>query len=178
KFHQWSDMSIRYWFEIERLKQLQVHWYRRDPLFSTKYEGDSHQMIVNGVGEVVGGKPWRLIAALQQHDVIHVVLLLDWAPDQVNVLNASGWTIWRTKADSVGLSSFETTDYLRLRKIPAACPSAVIAGVALCRLLLFRHLSQLFTRAKTWICLVATQQLSRIRVIDQLALRLFVWSPL
>jgi hypothetical protein len=67
-------------------------------------------MIVYGMGEVVGGKPWQLIAALQEHGVVHVVLLLNRPADQVNVLNAPGWTIRRTKTDSVGLSSFETAD--------------------------------------------------------------------
>ena len=142
-------MGIWSWFEIERLKQLQVHWYRRDPFFSAKYHVDSHQMIVNGVGEVVGGKPWRLIATLQQHDVIYVVLMLDSAPDQINVFNAPGWTIWRTKPDSVGLSRFETTDKLSLRKIPAPRPTAVIAGLGLDLQLFLRHLGQLFTTAKT-----------------------------
>jgi hypothetical protein len=38
-------------------------------------------MIVNGMGKVVGWKPWGLIATLQQDDVVKVVLMLDSTPD-------------------------------------------------------------------------------------------------
>src|ERR1051326_3037110 len=170
KLHQRRDMSIRYRFEIQRLEELQMQRHRRDPLLATKHQVNSHQMIIDRVRKVVRGKPWRLIAALQEHNVVYVVLMFDASADQVDELNSRRWTIRRAKANRVRLSRCETTDYLSLREIPAARPGSVIARVDLCRLLLFRHLSQLFTRAKTWVRLIAAHQLARKRVISQLAL--------
>ena len=71
-------------------------------------------MIVNGMRKMVGRKPWRLVAALQEHDVVYVVLMFDSSADQVNELNSAWWTTRRTKADRVRLSGFETTDYFSL----------------------------------------------------------------
>ena len=134
-------------------------------------------MIVHRMRKVICGKSWRLVAALQEHDIVYVVLMFDSPADQIDKLNSARWTIRRTKADRVRLLSFEPTDYLSLREIPAARPGSVIAGVDLCRLLLLRHLRQLFTRAKTRVSLATPHQLARKRVVDQLALRLFVRSP-
>ena len=50
-------------------------------------------VIVNGVREVIRGKSWRLIAALQQNDVVDVILMLDASTDLVNKLNSPRWTI-------------------------------------------------------------------------------------
>src|SRR5436190_11467882 len=114
-----------------------MHRHRRDPLLTSQYHCDSHQRIVNDVRKVVSGKSRRLIATLQQYDVVHIVLMFDTTTDQINELDAPGWTIWRTKADCVRLSRFETTDHLSLCETPAARPLAVVAGVGLGRHLPF-----------------------------------------
>jgi hypothetical protein len=71
-------------------------------------------MIVNGVGEMIGWQSRRLIAALQEYDVVNVVLVLYSSSNEVNELNTPRWTIRRAKADRKRLSSFETTLYLML----------------------------------------------------------------
>src|ERR1700730_2793396 len=147
-----------------------MHRHRRDPLFASKYQRDSHQRIVNGVSEVVSGKSRGLIATLQQDDIVHIVLLFDSTADQINELDALRGTVGRTKANRVWLSGRETAHDFSLRKISATRPRTVIAGLDLCRKLFFRHLGQLFPSTKTWIGMAVPQQLSRVGVIDKLSL--------
>src|SRR5262245_26423045 len=116
-------------------------------------------MIVNGMGKVVRGKPWSLVAAFQQHNIVYVVLMFDSSADLIDELNSARWTIRRTKADRIRLPSFETTDYVLLCEITAARPLTVVTRMDLCRQLLLLHLSQLFTSAKTEIRVIVLQEL-------------------
>src|SRR6266478_2304131 len=96
--------------------------HRRDPLFTSKYQRDSHQRVVNRVSKVVSRKSRRLIATLQQHDVVHIVLMFDSTADQINVRDPLRWTVGRTKPNRIRLSGLETAHDFSLRKISATRP--------------------------------------------------------
>src|SRR5215471_18167470 len=137
-----------------------MHRHRRDPLFTSKYHVYSHQRIVNHVGKVVSGKSRGLIAALQQDDVVNVVLMFDAPADQINELDALSRIAGRTKPDRVRSLRLETAQHVSLRKISATRPGTIIASLKLGRSLCFRHLGQLFTSTETWIGIAAAQQLA------------------
>src|SRR5678816_3444941 len=99
-----------------------MHRHRRDPLFTSKYHVDSHQRVVNHVSEMIGGQSRSLIAALQQHNVVHIVLMLDSPANQINKLDATRWTIGRTKPNRIRFSGLEPTQDFSLRKFATTRP--------------------------------------------------------
>src|SRR5215510_2330789 len=128
-----------------------MHRHRRDPLFASKYHRHSHQGIVNHVSKVLSGKSRGLIAALQQYDVVNVVLMCNATADQINELDALSWIVRRTKPNRVRCSALETARNISLRKISAKRPGTVIASLKLRPSLCFGHPGQLFTSTETWI---------------------------
>src|SRR5688500_9126072 len=99
-----------------------MHRHRRDPLFTSKHQRNSHQRVVNRMSKVVSRKSRRLIAALQQHDIVYVVLMFDSTTNQINELDKLGWIVGRTKPNRIRLLGLETAHDFSLRKISATRP--------------------------------------------------------
>src|SRR5262252_4105192 len=110
-----------------------MHRHRRDPLFPSKYYVHSHQGVVNHVSKVISGKSEVLIAALQQDDVVNVVLMFDATADQIDELDALIRVAGRTKPNRVWSLLLETAQDISLRKISATRPGAVVARLKLGR---------------------------------------------
>ena len=81
--HQQGDVRVPDPREAERVEQLQVQWHRGDPLLAADDQGDPHQVVVDGVREVVGRQPRLGVAALQDHRVVAVVVESQLAADHV-----------------------------------------------------------------------------------------------
>ncbi len=55
--------------EAQRLEKLDVEGQAGQPLIAAHYVGRAHEMVIHGVGEVIGGDA----VGLQQH-MVHIVL--------------------------------------------------------------------------------------------------------
>ena len=68
----------------ERVEQLQVQGHRGEPLVAADHGRDPHQVIIDGVREVVGRQPGRPITGLEDDRVVAVALDLTLAADRVD----------------------------------------------------------------------------------------------
>ena len=67
-FHQRSNVDILGQLEAQGLEQLDVEGQAGQPLVAPDYMGGAHQVVVHGVGEVIGGNA----VGFQQH-MVHIV---------------------------------------------------------------------------------------------------------
>ena len=160
----------------ERGEQLLVQRHRADPLLAADDEGDPHEVVVDGVREVVGGQPRALVGRLEDHRVVAVGLVRELAPDGVGEADARarGGQVGGAEAHDVGITGRELgRDVLRCGVAPDR-PRAVVAGGELGRLLAGGDVGELLLRREAGVGLPGAQELAHVGEVDLLARRLVV----
>jgi len=114
--------------EAERVEQLQVERDRGDPLVTADDQVDAHQVVIDGVREVVSGQPWLGVAALQDDRVVAVVVHGQPAADGVGEADPDSGGTRRAEPDHVGLVGRQPLGYLLRVGVAPDGPRAVVAG--------------------------------------------------
>jgi hypothetical protein len=149
-----------------------VQRHRRQPLVAANDEGDAHQMVIDRVREVVGGKPRLRRRGLEDDGIVSVRIQLDAAADTVVEGDTSGAAGGSTEAKHVGISALKPGSNLGLIEVAAASPIAVIAGGHAAGALLVGEPCKLVPATETRVGVAAAKQLARVARVDRCALRL------
>ncbi len=119
--------------EAERVEQLQVQRHRGDPLLAADDQRDPHQVLIDGVREMVSRQPRFGIAALQDHRVVAVVVEGQLAADRVGETHPRPGHARRTEPDHVGIPGGQPLGDLLFGGIAPDGPRAVVPGQGACR---------------------------------------------
>ena len=155
-------MDVFRQLEAQGLEQLDVEGQGGQPLIAPDYMGGAHQVVIHGVGEVIGGNA----VGFQQH-VVHVVLrngqlALYQVVKFELVLNGAR----RAEAEHPGIAGGQLgLDFLHA-PVPPDGVRAIVAGGFLVGLLLFPHGGQLLFRAEAGVGLALGDQLLGIHMVN------------
>ncbi len=160
---QWHVAQLRL-LPAEILVELDQLGRRRQPLFAAQDVGDAHQVVVDHVGEEVGGQA----VGLHQHLHVHAIPRnLDIAAEHVrHHADALGRHL---HAGDVGLAGGEAALHLILRQVHAV---AVVARGFLARHLLGANRIEALGRAEAGEGMALLDQFVRILLVDMPALAL------
>ena len=162
--------------EAERLEELQVQRHGRDPLLAADDEVDPHQVVVDGVREVVGRQARAGVGRLQDDHVVAVRLVLQlgrgWRRRSSCAPPAAGREPGSGRRTGVPSSSSAST--CRSAASRQSAQPAVVAGRDLGGLLPRGDVGELLLRREVDVRLALAQQLPRVGEVDLLALRLAV----
>ena len=138
------------WVYLEHLVQEQMLWDRRQPLLSSDNMGDSHEIVVNHIRQMVG---WVTIS-LHDDLVIYSVIVKDHlSMDQILVFSLSSWDqhpydVWHP-------FFFLLLDLLFGQPVAESIILSLrVFGIAL----KFAHLLQSFSCAKAVVCISIFEQ--------------------
>ena len=156
--------------EAERAEQLQVYRQRCQPLLAADNDGRAHEMVIHGVGEVVG----RDAVGLQQ-DLIDVVFRNgERALDQIAVFefvfNGAGGAEAQHPRLACGNGRLDILD----GTVTPYGIFAVVAKVDLFGLLLGAHGSQLLLGTEAGVGITLQDELLGVDVVDRGALALAI----
>ena len=174
--HQRGDVGVADRLEAEGGEQLQVQRHRRDPLVAAQHEGHPHEVVVDGVGEVVGRQREGLGRALQQHDVVAVVVGLDAAPDGV-VEGHPARFVRGAEADRERQAGVERRRDPLGRRIAPDGPLAPVAEVDLGGLLALGDVGQLLLGREVGVGAAGLEQGPHVAAVDLGPLGLAVRAP-
>ena len=160
--------------EAERVEELVVQRDRGDPLLAPDHQRDPHQVVVDGVRQMIGGQPELSVAALEDHHVVAVVVGADLAADHVGEADPRAADAGGPEADHVGVARVQPGAYLVLRRVPPDRPVAVVAGERADRLLPRDARLCLLGRLEARVGLALPHQLPHVCLVDLRAGRLRV----
>ena len=148
--------------EAEGVEQLQVQGHRGDPLLAADDQGDPHQVLVDGVREVVGRQPRFGVAALQDHRVVAVVVQGQLAADHVGEAHPRPGDARGTEPDHVGIPGGQPLGDLLFGGVAPDGPLAVVAGQGACRPLPGGDLLQVLLGREARVRLALAEQLADV----------------
>ena len=165
-------MDILGQLEAQRLEQLNVEGQAGQPFVAPDDMGGAHEVIVHGMGEVVGGNA----IGFKEH-VIDVVLrdgqlaLYEVVEFELPVNAALG-----TEPQDPGISGGQLCLNVLHGAVAPDGILAIVAGGLLVRFLLFPKGGQLVLRAEAGVGFALGHQLFGVNVVDRGSLTLTVWA--
>jgi hypothetical protein len=144
--------------EAERVEQLQVQRHRGDPLLAADDQSDPHQVVVDGVREMIGRQPRLGVAALQDHRVVAVAVQGQLAANRVGEAHPCPGGARGTEPDHVRIPGGQPLGHLLLRGVAPHGPRPVVAGQGACRPLPGGDLLQVFLGREARIRLTLAEQ--------------------
>ena len=158
----------------EGLVEQHVEWGRGKPFLAADDVGDFHEMVVNDVGQMIGG---QLVGTLEEHLVVEYLALDDHlAADEV--VHVDFLSRLHQEAHHILLAVLYKLVDLLLRHGERVAHHAAGRGVVLEILYLVALGLQFLGGVEGDVCLAGLEQLVYVFLIDVAALALPVWSVL